>query len=244
MELSTLLSFRTPTWEIVGPKHKTQDSKSLIGDLIVASEVYGPQQDAATLEVMRSVLDQEKPDFVVINGDIIQGDDLVLENATDYMDMVVQPMLERDLPWGSTYGNHDYQYNITGKTILETEQKYINSRTRSMVKNKEAGETNYWLPVYPADCQDCKKCVPELLLWFFDSRGGVRFQEKDENGEKVSPWNGADAFSRSLCTDIEHRSTSQAGSMRTWCPGSPRPSLASQHATRRLFPRSALFICR
>lgn len=89
---------------------------------LVAWEVYGPQQDAATLEVMGSVLDVEKPDFVVLNGDIIQGDALVLENSTDYMDQVVAPMVERGLPWASTYGNHDYQYNITGNTILETEQ--------------------------------------------------------------------------------------------------------------------------
>lgn len=55
-----------------------------------------------------------------------------------------------------------------------------------MVRHEEAGVSNYWLPVYPADCQDCKTCAPELLLWFFDSRGGYRYQELDENGEKVS----------------------------------------------------------
>jgi metallophosphoesterase superfamily enzyme len=35
---------------------------------------WGPQQDVNSARVMRLTLEAEKPDFVVINGDLITGD--------------------------------------------------------------------------------------------------------------------------------------------------------------------------
>lgn len=47
----------------------------------------------------------------------------------------------------------------------------------------DVGVTNYYLPVYGADCEDTSGvgCAPELLLWFFDSRGGFKYQERDSD---------------------------------------------------------------
>ncbi|SEE22663.1 metallophosphoesterase family protein [Jiangella alba] len=63
--------------------------------------------DRRTIELMEKVLDSERPDLVVHNGDNITGG---CANATEMkqaMNNVVQPMESRAIPWVVTYGNHD-----------------------------------------------------------------------------------------------------------------------------------------
>lgn len=130
---------------------------------------------------MEKVLDRESPDLVVLNGDLITGENAFLENSTVYMDKVVRPLLDRDLPWASTYGNHDRSFNVSGVKILAREKLWSNSRTASMVADVNAGVSNYYLPVYAQDCRE-SGCDPELLLWFFDSRGGSYYRERNADG--------------------------------------------------------------
>ncbi|KEF57779.1 uncharacterized protein A1O9_05699 [Exophiala aquamarina CBS 119918] len=142
---------------------------------------WGPEQDSRTLRVMASMLDTEVPDLVVLNGDLITGDDTQLENATDYLDMLVAPMVQRSVPWASAYGNHDNHFNINTETILEKERGYYSlSLTEKMVtgKGEEVGVSNYYVPVYQIG-----KNGPVAMLWFFDSRGGMTFQKNGKNGK-------------------------------------------------------------
>jgi hypothetical protein len=141
-------------------------------------------KDDYSIRVIETVLDTEPADFVVINGDLLDRASTFRENRTDYIDRLLGPLIERDLTWASTYGNHDHTVNTSASMILATEQKYPNCRTRRMVFGREAGISNYFLPVYSADCSGCD-CVPELLLWFFDSRGGFYYKENKADGSFV-----------------------------------------------------------
>ncbi|KAK4068943.1 hypothetical protein Trihar35433_5522 [Trichoderma harzianum] len=149
-----------------------------------AWDTWGPQQDINSVKVINKVLDKESPGLVVLNGDLITGENGFLENSTVYIDQIVQPLVERRLTWASTYGNHDHSFNISGEGILEREHRWPNARTRSMVPGRDAGVSNYYLPVYAAGCNELD-CAPELLLWFFDSRGGFYFQERHPDGSQV-----------------------------------------------------------
>ncbi|KAK3312989.1 Metallo-dependent phosphatase-like protein [Apodospora peruviana] len=144
---------------------------------------WGPQQDVRSVQVMNQILDAEPEiGLVVLNGDLITGECTFLENSTHYVEQIVSPMVQRDLTWASTYGNHDSGYNISRKAILAREQRWSNSRTNPKVFDKNAGVTNYFLPVYDSNCSThelASVCTPSLLLWFFDSRGGHFFQQKD-----------------------------------------------------------------
>ena len=65
------------------------------------------QTDRRTIELMDKTLDAETPDFVVINGDVINGgcdSELEVKQALNH---VVQPMERRQIPWAVTFGNHD-----------------------------------------------------------------------------------------------------------------------------------------
>ncbi|KAL6916401.1 hypothetical protein ACHAPO_007450 [Fusarium lateritium] len=134
----------------------------------------GPEKDARSAQVMADVIDAESPDLVVLNGDLINGESTYSHNSTHYIDQIVAPMVDRNLTWASTYGNHDHNRNINGTGMLEREQMWPGSRTDSMVPGSDAGTTNYYLPVYGSDCSS--NCTPELILWFFDSRGGFYYQ--------------------------------------------------------------------
>ncbi|PYI10931.1 Metallo-dependent phosphatase [Aspergillus sclerotiicarbonarius CBS 121057] len=145
---------------------------------------WGPEQDVESRAVMNTVLDNENPQLVILNGDLITGEDTFLSNATDYIDEIVAPLVERNLLWASTYGNHDSDYNLSRNAILEREQSYPNSLTTSMVAGKLAGVSNYYLPVYPSDSS---QTTPALIMWFFDSRGGNYYQELEDGNEVPQP---------------------------------------------------------
>ncbi|KAH0592905.1 hypothetical protein MHUMG1_09358 [Metarhizium humberi] len=135
----------------------------------------GPAQDRNTVRVIGDVLDFDRPDLVVLNGDLINGDTTQSHNSTHYIDQIVAPMVRRNLTWASTYGNHDHSSSADSADILKREHMWPGARTRNMVTAKDAGTTNYHLPVYSAACAR-DGCAPELILWFFDSRGGYYFQ--------------------------------------------------------------------
>ncbi|KAI1776267.1 Metallo-dependent phosphatase [Hypoxylon cercidicola] len=156
-----------------------------------AWDQWGPQQDINSVKVINQILDAESPGLVVLNGDLITGENGFLENSTSYVDQIVAPLVDRGLTWASTYGNHDYDFNISGSAILAREQKWYNSRTAQMVFGEDAGVSNYYLPVYDSNCADAT-CAPGLILWFFDSKGGFRYQQKDESGNRVGQPNWVD----------------------------------------------------
>lgn len=54
-----------------------------------------------TVAMMRRVLDIEKPDLVVLTGDIVE-----LDPSAAWPD-ITAPMIERRIPWAVTPGNHD-----------------------------------------------------------------------------------------------------------------------------------------
>ncbi|KAI0469855.1 calcineurin-like phosphoesterase [Xylariaceae sp. FL0804] len=154
-----------------------------------AWDQWGPQQDINSVKVINEILDAESPGLVVLNGDLITGENGFLENSTVYVDQIVQPLVDRNLTWASTYGNHDYQFNLSGEAILARERRWPeNSRTTSMVPGPDAGTSNYYLPVYDYGCNKNQSggcAVPELLLWFFDSRGGFLYQQTNATGDQI-----------------------------------------------------------
>ncbi|RDW82325.1 putative DNA repair exonuclease SIA1 [Coleophoma cylindrospora] len=143
---------------------------------------WGPEQDVYSTKVMNTVLSIESPQLVVLNGDLITGENTFLSNSSSYVDQIVQPLVERGLSWASTYGNHDSDFNLSREAIFDRETSYANCLTNNMVVGDDAGVSNYYLPVFG---KDVNSSVPALLIWFFDSRGGNYFQELDAEGNEV-----------------------------------------------------------
>lgn len=143
---------------------------------------WGPRQDVKSERVINAILDVESPQLVVLNGDLITGENTYLANSSLYIDEIVRPLVQRGITWASTYGNHDSNFNLSSEEMLKRECSYPNSRTRNMVSSLGAGVTNYYLPIFSSDLTNP---TPKLILWFFDSRGGNHFQELDSAGNEI-----------------------------------------------------------
>ncbi|KAJ7491353.1 Metallo-dependent phosphatase-like protein [Mycena galericulata] len=130
--------------------------------------VWGPQQDANTSIVHATILDNEKPSYVVFNGDLITGENVYASNATKYLDQMFAPTVARTIPFSSTHGNHDNTLAINHQEEIDYEQAHYSalSYTRSDVGPKPYGGGNYWVPVYAKK----NDIVPAVIMWFFDSR--------------------------------------------------------------------------
>lgn len=141
-----------------------------------------------TVHVLSEVLDAESQQLVVLNGDLITGENAYQSNSTLYLDQIIGPIQDRGLPFASTYGNHDSSFNLSRYDILARERRYRNSYTSSMVRGPAAGVSNYYLPVYPY----LGGSTPSLILWFFESRGGVHYQQRSSTGDFVGQSNWVD----------------------------------------------------
>src|SRR5690606_25945100 len=85
---------------------------------------WGIDQDINSTRVIRSVLRHEEPDFVVVNGDLITGENTFRENSSAYVDQIVKPLLDSRTPWASTYGNHDSKFNLSRESIYRAETRH------------------------------------------------------------------------------------------------------------------------
>ncbi|KAM3068886.1 hypothetical protein ACMFMG_004060 [Clarireedia jacksonii] len=135
---------------------------------------WGIDQDINSSRVIRNILGREDANLVVLNGDLITGENTFLENSTAYIDTVVAPLVENNIPWASTYGNHDSQFNLSREALFLEESKYQLSYTQHSPPDVD-GVTNYYLPIYPPANSNSPD-VPLAILWFFDSQGGAPFQ--------------------------------------------------------------------
>ncbi|KAL4916360.1 Metallo-dependent phosphatase-like protein [Aspergillus aurantiobrunneus] len=145
----------------------------------------GPENDARTSNTMTSILSIEDPQLVVLNGDLITGEATQRANSSSYVDRVVAPLVERDVPWASTYGNHDTATNLCAHGVFQRETTHQNSLTQRMVSDAAAGFTNYFLPVFP---HNSSAEVPEVILWFFDTRGGTSCLESEDGYGMRPDW--------------------------------------------------------
>ncbi|CDO73906.1 hypothetical protein BN946_scf185016.g63 [Trametes cinnabarina] len=134
-------------------------------------DAWGPQQDVNSTRLMNTVLRNEKPDYVVLNGDLITGENTFRENSTSLIDEIVAPLNKLRIPFSSTHGNHDNEPNITHAEEIRRELQVAPlSYTRAAPAWADGGgygPGTYWVPIYTRVTDR----NPSLILWFFDSRG-------------------------------------------------------------------------
>lgn len=74
-----------------------------------AWDSWGPQQDINSVRVLDDVLDAEKQQLVVLNGDLITGENQYRFNATGKIDQIVAPIVRR-----GTYCKQRHRQHNTG----------------------------------------------------------------------------------------------------------------------------------
>lgn len=130
---------------------------------------------------MHSILDSEHSDLVVLNGDLITCEYVAPSDVNGIIDQIVFPIVNRNLPFAVTFGNHDASKTcntdaMTGymwDNLKGRNGQRLSFATKSVPGSPaQVGVSNYYIPIYSAN--DDSRLA--MLLWFFDSRGGRVFQ--------------------------------------------------------------------
>lgn len=126
----------------------------------------GYNEDLHTLAVQGTILTNEKPDLVVITGDLVSG---YMWNGKDknwfmhHWQQLVSPMIGRNISWAVALGNHDIEADLTGSEIVDLDRTNKLSLTRHGPK-AIGGATNYHLPIYLNSSDEIGQ-----VLWVLDS---------------------------------------------------------------------------
>jgi hypothetical protein len=124
----------------------------------IADEQHAPANDS-TLQLMKYVIDIEKPDFVVFTGDVV-----VSGGAAEAWKEVTQPLMDLKVPFVVTFGNHDTETDISKEQILKIIQNNPFNLTCNAGKGVD-GVGNCAIPVKSTNGKTNK-----WVLYLFDSQ--------------------------------------------------------------------------
>mmetsp|Transcript_42389 Transcript_42389/g.40626 ORF Transcript_42389/g.40626 Transcript_42389/m.40626 type:complete len:133 (-) Transcript_42389:216-614(-) len=113
---------------------------------------------------MTNLIRWEKPDIVVVTGDIISAYEYDGESEgwyAHYFEKFTQAFYTSNTPWATTLGNHDSEGDLTREEINELDRSYDLSMTQPSAEGVSHA-FNYFLPVY-AEGEE------QFRLWFVDS---------------------------------------------------------------------------
>lgn len=129
-------------------------------DFFEKYKVVGSPGNDKTYEFIEDFVGQTQPDFVIINGDLVMNDSVIV-SSTPYFERYAEIFERLQIPWAFTFGNHDldgkYQsdgieYDATigqcsKATLIENfEEKYPHCLVTSDSKCED-GDGNYFVNV-------------------------------------------------------------------------------------------------
>ncbi len=80
-------------------------------DLHLQADSY---RSDSVLVMMRKVIEREKPDLVMLTGDVVGSD-----NRKRAWLKVAQVMIDTKTPWAAMFGNHDAEYELTKEQTMD-----------------------------------------------------------------------------------------------------------------------------
>ncbi len=118
----------------------------------------------ATLQLAHDLTVQEKPDLVILTGDIVSNDPTALPGGVEEAwNRVGAVFSDLSVPYGITYGNHDHERRESPAEMMAMIEKNPWNVTTSDDPSI-SGAGNTVLPVLASD-----GLTPRWNLWLFDS---------------------------------------------------------------------------
>lgn len=137
--------------------------------------------------------------MVVLNGDLTSCEFVAPENVTALIDQVTAPLVDRNMPFAATFGNHDMSKTCSTRIMSEhmwdnvkgKDGKKLSLSTSSVSGPYEKiGTSNYYISLYSSSGGGNPHL--SMMLWFFDSKGGHDLGKVDSNGSDVPVDNWVD----------------------------------------------------
>ncbi|KEY68163.1 hypothetical protein S7711_07254 [Stachybotrys chartarum IBT 7711] len=160
----------------------------------------GPcEADPRTLDFVTKMLEEEKPDLVVLSGDQVNGD--TAPDATSAIFKYAALLVSRKIPYASIFGNHDDEHSMSRKNqmaILESLPYSIAQSGPSEI----AGVGNYYVEVLAKGSSDHSALTiylldshayspnehkypgydwikPNQIEWFKQTAAGLKYKHKE-----------------------------------------------------------------
>jgi len=133
--------------------------------------VYNTPRSDTVLTLIKTILKEEKPDLIVVTGDVVCS-----ENTQKAWIQVTKPFIDAKIPWAITFGNHDDEFEMTRKEIIDV----IKTMPYCVTVNGPAdisGHGNYILQI-----RSTKSDNTAALLYCFDSHSYSTIEGLDGYG--------------------------------------------------------------
>lgn len=118
----------------------------------------GKVESEVAIQLINEVLDSEKPNFVVFTGDVVWA-----KPVKKALDEVFAPVIERKIPWTYVFGNHDDEFGMSRKEIMD----YVVQKEYCLA---QAGDPNLTgIGNYILEVKDKKGGNTKALFYLFDS---------------------------------------------------------------------------
>ena len=123
----------------------------------------GGPKSPQVIENIRAVLEKEKPNLVILTGDIVTGSKKEGESLRNW-EILTDLFIEYNTPYAVAFGNHDDEAEVSRKEVLD----YLSGRPLCLISDEGGdavkGVGNYVLPV------SNQKGEVEKILYCMDSR--------------------------------------------------------------------------
>src|SRR5699024_1758616 len=149
-----------------------------------AQDPDGP--DDRTRPRQQAVLDDVRPDFVVINGDVIDGSPTTALEAKQALNNVVRPMEDRGIPWALTFGNHDEDSSERTGLDEEAYLDFVRQYAHSVNTRQAEGITGSGNQVLTLASADGTR--EAFALWLLDSGRYAPEQIAGQDFEGYPDW--------------------------------------------------------
>ncbi|MCD7977388.1 MAG: metallophosphoesterase [Tannerellaceae bacterium] len=111
------------------------------------------QNSMETVGMLRQVLDVEKPDLVIFTGDIVTGG-----NYKEGFDLVIEPVISRNIPYITVLGNHDDEQDLTREEVGKLLMTYPGNLSKMELVDGITGVGNFTLEIKGSQSRHLK-CV-------------------------------------------------------------------------------------
>lgn len=126
----------------------------------------------SVINTITTVLTREKPDMVILTGDIAAS-----KNVKETWSTVTRPMIDAGIPWAVVFGNHDHEYGLTNKQIMDYLVTLPLNLFLQSPKNI-SGSGDYILEIKSSISNQAK-----ALLYCFDSNAYTAEKDNKELGD-------------------------------------------------------------
>lgn len=163
--------------EALEMKHTLRFKEDGTFKICVFSDVHAAEElSDQTVKALEAVLEAEKPDFVLFNGDLTTNPE-TLEQVKANAEKMTKYCVEHRIPWSHVYGNHDDE----GRVPLVKQQKVYEAIEYCVSKagDKELpGVGNYVLPILRSDSDEIA-----FNIWALDSHSSLSSLHKELNAQ-------------------------------------------------------------